>query len=63
MELKRYLSEKPGVYKIVGLAYAQPETNPFTGEKRLGVTVKVGTKEDPVDIKPFLSLLPTVRLQ
>lgn len=52
--VKRFILTYPSSFKIIGLAVGTPQVNILNGDDKLALDFRLGNKESPVDISPFL---------
>lgn len=58
--IRRFLSGNPSEFKIIGFLVGKPELNVLTGEEILSMECRIGNKEKPLDITPFLENVKVV---
>ncbi|MCP1161356.1 hypothetical protein [Bacillus infantis] len=55
MKVKRFLLTQPYNFTIIGFLVGTPQVNALTGERALAMSIRLGNKEKPADITPFLN--------
>ncbi|MDE3841050.1 hypothetical protein C0966_17450 (plasmid) [Bacillus methanolicus] len=56
----RFLLGVPSTFKVIGFLVGIPQVNILTGEQSLSLSCRIGNKDKPVDISPFLEHVKVV---